>query len=165
MDQNEEEQLKEMAKNWTEMIKCNQEGHMNFICAICQDKNCTSLEHLQQFCVQCLHPNKIIHNKESNVHHLVSLKNTLISLIAQLYEHFDAPEHKDILKKSEFLQNMDKYIDEFAGLEKFFRCLKEQAQVFKNNADDKIPDVNLSYKNEVKEVILKILVEKNAEKL
>ena len=63
------------------------------------------------------------------------------------------------------MQNMDKYIDEFEGLEKFFRCLKEQAMEFKKNADKKISDLELSYKNEVQDLLLKIFVEKSAKNL
>ena len=45
----------------------------------------------------------------------------MILLAEQLYENFDA----SILKKTEFFSGMDKYIYEFEGLEKFFRCLKD----------------------------------------
>ncbi len=61
------------------------------------------------------------------------------------------------MTKEVYMKKMDLFIDEFAGLEKFFRCLKEQTQQFKKKAGEKIPDSKGTYKNEAKEVVKKIV--------
>ena len=69
------------------------------------------------------------------------------------------------MKKDEFLKKVDDYAKELEGHEKFFRSLKKQTEEFRKQADKKIPNVEPTYKKEVKQVLKKILVEKNAENL
>ena len=74
-------------------------------------------------------------------------------------------QNQPIITKELFLNSIDKYIDELLGLEKFFRCLREQTEVFRQNAAKKIPDATISYKEEVKDVVKEILKSDTVEKL
>ncbi len=71
------------------------------------------------------------------------------------------------LAKKEFLEKVDYYEEEFTGLEKYFRCLKEQIQEFKKKANDIIPDIieTTFYINEVQTLVKKIIEEQNSEDL
>ena len=57
-----------------------------------------------------------MHNKKLDIHNLINLKETINSLVDQLFkEDADIPEHANIMKKEEFLKKVDDYIIEFEG--------------------------------------------------